>query len=103
LLKLLQKLESLFNGTLGKWQTDPVNLELKDPKVKPYLAKPDGSLRLLADLREVNKVIKRKPYPLPKISDRLQKLEGFMYAASLDLNMGYYHMILTPSQADYAQ
>jgi hypothetical protein len=26
----------------------------------------------------------------------LQKLEGFMYATSLDLNMGYYHMLLTP-------
>ena len=26
----------------------------------------------------------------------LQKLDGFMNATSLDLNMGYYHMILTP-------
>jgi hypothetical protein len=26
----------------------------------------------------------------------LQKLEGFMYATSLDVNMGYYHMLLTP-------
>ena len=60
------------------------------------ISKPDGSLRSLADLREVNKVIKRTPFPLPKITDMLQKLEGFMYATSLDLNMGYYHMILTP-------
>jgi hypothetical protein len=34
----------------------------------------DGSLRSLADLREVNKVIKRKPFPLPKITDMLQNL-----------------------------
>jgi hypothetical protein len=54
------------------------------------ISKPDGSLRSLADLREANKVIKRKPFPLPKITDMLQKLEGFMYATSLDLNMGYY-------------
>jgi hypothetical protein len=47
------------------------------------IAKPDGSLQSLADLREVNKVIKRKPYPIPKILDLLQKLEGFMYATSL--------------------
>jgi hypothetical protein len=26
----------------------------------------------------------------------LQKFEGLMYATSLDLNMGYYHMLLTP-------
>ena len=138
LLRLLQKYEDLFDGTLGTWKTDPIQLELKEPNVKPYhakpypvphsqekrlkdeikrlctygvlrkinnsewacpmftISKPDGSLRSLADLREVNKVIKRKPFPLPKITDMLQKLEGFMYATSLDLNMGYYHMLLTP-------
>ena len=138
LLKLLQKYEDLFDGSLGTWKTAPIQLELKDPNVKPYhakpypvphsqerklkdeikrlcdygvlrktnrsewacpmftISKPDGSLRSLADLREVNKVIKRTPFPLPKITDMLQKLEGFMYATSLDLNMGYYHMILTP-------
>ena len=36
------------------------------------------------------------PYPLPKIQDILQKLEGFQWATSLDLNMGYYHLSLTP-------
>ena len=60
------------------------------------IPKPDGSLRSLADLRELNKRIKRKPYPLPKISDLLQKLEWFTWATSLDLNMGYYHLTLTP-------
>ena len=138
LLKLLQKYEELFDGSLGTWKTAPIQLELKDPNVKPYhakpypvphsqekrlkeeikrlceygvlrkinnsewacpmftISKPDSSLRSIADLREVNKVIKRKPFPLPKITDMLQKLEGFMYATSLDLNMGYYHMLLTP-------
>ena len=27
----------------------------------------------------------------------LQKLEGFLWATSLDLNMGYYHILLTPN------
>ena len=127
--KLLLKYESLFDGTLGTWTTNPVELELKDPNCKPYHAnpypvphsqekqmkeeidrlveygvlrkvnrsewaspmftikKPDKSLRSLADMREINKLIKRKPFPLPKISDILQKLEGFEYASSLDLNM----------------
>jgi hypothetical protein len=60
------------------------------------ILKPDSSLRSLADLRELNKRIKRKPFPLPKINDLLQKLEGFHLATSLDLNMGYYHIELTP-------
>jgi Reverse transcriptase (RNA-dependent DNA polymerase) len=59
------------------------------------IAKPDKILRSLADLRELNKRIKRKPFPIPKINDLLQKLEGFYLATSLDLNMGYYHKGLT--------
>ena len=61
------------------------------------ISKPDGSLCSLADLRELNDRIKRHPFPTPKIQDILQKLEGFMYATSLDLNMGYYHLLLTPN------
>jgi hypothetical protein len=61
------------------------------------VTKPDGSLRSLADVRELNKRIKRKPFPIPKIQDILQKLEGFMWATKLDLNMGYYHMVLSPN------
>jgi hypothetical protein len=40
LLKLLQKYEDLFDGSLGTWKTEPIQLELKDPNVKPYHAKP---------------------------------------------------------------
>jgi hypothetical protein len=40
LLRLLQKFENLFDGTLGTWKTDPVDLELVNPNVKPYHAKP---------------------------------------------------------------
>jgi hypothetical protein len=126
--KLLRTFSHLFDGTLGNWKTDPVDLELKDKNEKPYharaypvphtqevdfgvlrkvnksewacptftIAKPDKTLRSLADLRELNKRIKRKPFPIPKINDLLQKLEGFYLATSLDLNMGYYHIGLTP-------
>ena len=145
LLHLLQKYEGAFDGSLGAGNTDPIDLELKDPEnEKPYHAKPfpvpqsqevklkaeiqrlvdqnvlrkinrsewaapnfvikkpNGSLRTIADFRELNKRIKRKPFPIPKIQDMLQKLEGFMHATSLDLNMGYYHCLLytSPSPRD---
>ncbi len=34
--------------------------------------------------------------PIPKISTVLQEIEGFSYAAALDLNMGYYTIRLDP-------
>ena len=61
------------------------------------IPKKDGSVRFISDFRELNKRIKRKPYPIPKIQDMLLNLEGFQYATSLDLNMGYYHIELTPN------
>lgn len=60
------------------------------------IPKKDGTVRVISDFRELNKRIKRKPFPIPKIQDLLLKLEGFQYATSLDLNMGYYHIELTP-------
>jgi hypothetical protein len=60
------------------------------------IPKKDGTVRFISDFRELNKRIKRKPYPIPKIQDLLLKLEGFQYATSLDLNMGYYHIELSP-------
>ena len=46
------------------------------------ISKPDGTLRSLTDSRELNKRLKLYPYPLPKIQDMLQKLEGFQWATS---------------------
>ena len=49
-------------------------------------------IRFLSDFRNLNRQLKRKPYPMPKIREMLLNLEGFKYASSLDLNMGYYHI-----------
>jgi transposase InsO family protein len=58
------------------------------------IPKKNGTVRFISDFRELNKRLKRKPFPIPKINDLLLKLEGFQYATSLDLNMGYYHLEL---------
>ena len=52
------------------------------------IPKKNGTVRFISDFRRLNQKIKRKPYPLPRISDTLQQLEGFQYATSLDINMG---------------
>jgi len=56
--------------------------------------KKTGDVRVLTDFRELNKWLVRKPYPLPKVADLIQKLERFKYATALDLSMGYYHIPL---------
>ena len=61
--------------------------------------KKDETVHFLTDFREVNKQLVRKPFPLPKISTVLQELEGFTYATTLDLNMGYYNIRLDPDSS----
>jgi hypothetical protein len=63
------------------------------------IPKKDHTVRTISDFRELNKRIVRKPYPFPKISTTLQELEGFTYATTLDLNMGYYTISLDPTAA----
>ena len=41
------------------------------------IPKTDDSVRFISDFGDLNKRIKRKPYPIPKIQDLLLKLEGF--------------------------
>jgi hypothetical protein len=50
----------------------------------------DSTLRTIPDFSELNKHIVRKPYPIPKISTMLLEFKGLTYAATIDLNMGYY-------------
>ncbi len=63
------------------------------------IPKKDYTVRTISDFRELNKRIVRKPYPIPKIISTLQELEGFTYATTLDLNMGYYTIRLDPTAA----
>ena len=56
----------------------------------------NGTVRFLSNFRKINKRIRRKPFPIPKTQDMLLNLEWFTYASSIDLNMVYYHIELSP-------
>jgi hypothetical protein len=60
------------------------------------ISKKNRTVCFLSNFWEVNKRLIRKPFPIPKISEVLQELEGFNFATALDLNMGYYTIRLDP-------
>ena len=56
-------------------------------------------MKFISDFCKLNKVLKCKPWPLPKIVETLQEPEGFTYASQLDLNMAYYNIRLEPDSS----
>ena len=64
-----------------------------------FRGKKDEGMHFLTDLRKLNELLERNPYPLPNIDDIIWKVGGFTYATCFDLNRGYYHFkINTESQ-----
>jgi hypothetical protein len=58
------------------------------------IPKKNGTIRVVTDFRKLNLLLKRHPFPIPKIRDMIRSMEGFTFASALDFNMGYYHIKL---------
>ena len=64
------------------------------------IPKKEETVCFLTNFRKVNGLIVCKPYPIPRIADALQQLEGFKFATAFDLNMGYYTFLLAECSKD---
>ncbi|RVX19816.1 Retrovirus-related Pol polyprotein from transposon 17.6 [Vitis vinifera] len=68
------------------------------PNVSPwgapvlFVKKNDGSMRLCIDYRELNKVMVRNKYPLPRIDDLFDQLQGACVFSKIDLRSGYHQL-----------
>ncbi|KAL4013006.1 hypothetical protein IC575_025158 [Cucumis melo] len=68
------------------------------PSVSPwgapvlFVTKKDGSMRLCIDYRELNKVTVKNRYPLPRIDDLYDQLQGATVFSKIDLRSGYHQL-----------
>nr|GEZ36122.1 reverse transcriptase domain-containing protein [Tanacetum cinerariifolium] len=54
--------------------------------------KKDGSFRMCIDYRELNKVTVKNRYPLPRIDDLFDQLQGLSVYSKIDLRSGYHQL-----------
>ncbi|GJV47520.1 putative nucleotidyltransferase, ribonuclease H [Tanacetum coccineum] len=68
------------------------------PSTSPWVApvlfvkKKDGSFRMCIDYRELNKLIIKNLYPLPRIDDLFDQLQGSSTYSKIDLRSGYHQL-----------
>ncbi|GKB14237.1 putative reverse transcriptase domain-containing protein, partial [Tanacetum coccineum] len=57
-----------------------------------FVKKKDGSFQMCIDYRELNKLIVKNQYPLPRINDLFDQLQGSRVYSKIDLRSGYHQL-----------
>ena len=83
-----------------------VNEHLKSRKIVPskslqalpffFIPKKDGSVRPCQDYQYLNSCTVKNAYPLPLISDLIDKLKGLLIFTKMDIRWGYNNVLIKP-------
>ena len=89
---LRDKVDQLVHEMLDQGVIEPSASPWASPIV--LVQKKDGNVRFCVDYRKLNQVTKLDEFPLPRIDDTLDILNGSQYFSALDLGSGYWQVAM---------
>ena len=94
-------------GIIEEHVTDMLTRGIIQPSVSPWsspiilVKKKDGTDRFVIDYRRLNSVTRKDSYPLPRIDDALDALNGTKFFSSMDLLSGYWQVKMEPESREH--
>ena len=86
----LRELKAQLQKLLGKGFIRPSASPWGAPVL--FVKKKDGSFRMCIDYRQLNKVTIKNKYPIPRIDDLFDQLQGACTFSKIDLRSGYHQL-----------
>ena len=86
----LRELKAQLQELLGKGFIRPSASPWGAPIL--FVKKKDGSFRMCIDYRQLNKVTIKNMYPIPRIDDLSDQLQGACVFSKIDLRSGYHQL-----------
>ena len=91
----VQEVETQIKELLRQGLIEPSNSPYGAPII--FVKKKDGTLRMCCDWRKLNAQTIKSRYPLPRIDELLDTLQGAQYFSSLDLQSGFHQILINPA------
>ena len=86
----LKELKIQFQKLLDSCFIRPSHLLWETPVL--FVGQKDGSIRLCIDYRELNKLTIKNKYPLLRIEDLFDQLQGLLVFSKINLRLGYHQL-----------
>lgn len=93
-----QHITKTINEMLENGQIEKSHASWSSPVL--LVKKKDGTYRFVVDYRQLNNITERDSYPLPRISDTLNRLNGHQLFTKMDLRAGYHQIRIHPDDKD---
>ena len=91
LTELKQQLEELIKSGFIRPSKSPFGAPIL------FVKKKDGTMRMCIDYRALNNISIKNKYPLPRVDELFDRLQGAKYFSKIDLRSGYHQIRIDPA------